>query len=114
MIVPLVLLGAFLALNQPIYAIVDTPLALLGIFLSPRLYNYYTIRRSRLRADWKAAEIVGRDQFIRVLVKIDGFHILDLEELKRTKRTVWQRHVFPWPTMIERLDNLRVSWKPPE
>jgi hypothetical protein len=99
-------------LPQPIFAVVDTVFAMVAIFILPKIYNYYIIRRSRLRADLKAADTVGRDLFIQTLVKIDGFHILDLEELKRSKRTMWQRRVYPWPTLIERLDNLRTPMTP--
>lgn len=99
-------------LRQQIFALVDTVFAMVAIFVLPKLFNYYIIRRLRLKADWKAADTLGRDLFIRTLVKIDGFHILDLEELKRSKRTMWQRRVYPWPTVIERLDNLRMTVTP--
>jgi hypothetical protein len=101
--------GVLLVLRQELFAFGAIAAAIAVSIIGPRLYNFYVIRRLRLKADRKAADLVGRDQFIQTLVKIDDMHILDLEELKKSKRTVWQKRVFPWPTMLERLNNLRLK-----
>ena len=80
---------------------------LVAFLILPRGYNRYVVRNTRLRADQRAAEILGRDQLIRTLEKIDGFKILDLEERKQKTETMWQRRVSPWPTLTERLTRLR-------
>src|SRR6266849_4844661 len=67
-------------------------LAFVAVLVLPRAYNF---------------QIVGREQFLRVLEKIDTFHIIDLEERKVEKLTMWKRKVSPWPTMTERIDNLK-------
>jgi hypothetical protein len=103
------LFGVLVVLRQELFAFIVIAVAFAVSIITPKLYNFYVIRRLRLKADRKAADFVGRDQFIQTLVKIDDMHILDLEELKKSKRTVWQRRVSPWPTMIERLNNLRVK-----
>jgi hypothetical protein len=77
------------------------------ILLFPKIYNRYFIRKLRLKADRHAAEIIGTERFIQALEKIDTFHILDLEEGKRRRTTIWQRRVGPWPSISERLENLR-------
>jgi hypothetical protein len=103
------LFGVFLVLRQDLFAYSAIAAAFAVSIIGPKLYNFYVIRQSRLKADRKTADFFGRDQFIQTLVKIDDMHILDLEELKKSKRTIWQRRVFPWPTMIERLNNLRAT-----
>ena len=73
----------------------------------PRVYNFQVVRKLRLKADRRVAEIVGREQFLRVLEKIDALHIIDLDERKDEKLTMWKRRVSPWPTITERIDNLK-------
>ena len=79
--------------------------SLMWIFL-PRANNFFLLRRLRLKADRLAAGILGKEQFLRTLEKIDAMRIVDLEEGKRKKRTI-MRQVLPWPTITERLESLR-------
>jgi hypothetical protein len=79
-------------------------------FLLPRAYNHFVVRGTRLSADKQAAKIVGPQLFIRTLEKIDGFKILDLEERKQTGSSMWRRRVSVWPTISERLANLRKAF----
>ena len=82
-------------------------LAFVAVLVLPRAYNFHVVRRLRLKADRQVAQIVGTEQFLRVLEKIDTFHIIDLEERKVEKLTMWKRKVSPWPTITERIDNLK-------
>ena len=81
-------------------------LGLVAILLLPRVFNQ-TLSRLRLMADSEAVAIVGREQFVRTLRKVDSFHIPDLDKRKMKRQHIWQRRVFPWPTITERLENLR-------
>lgn len=83
-------------------------LGLVAILLLPRVFNQ-TLSKLRLMADSEAAGIVGRDQFVRTLRKVDSFHIPDLDKRKMKRQRIWQRRVLPWPNITERLENLRAK-----
>ncbi len=55
---------------------------------------------SWLEADMKAAELVGREEFLNTLVKIDGLKENDVERLKRKGRS-------DRPSITRRIENLR-------
>lgn len=112
MICGLVLLFVLLILKQQLVDLVDAVFVFAMLFVMPKFINYHVIRESRLRADSRTEEIIGRGQLSWTLVKIDNMHILDLEELKRSKRTMWQRRESSWPTMNERLNNLKTVSQP--
>jgi hypothetical protein len=79
------------------------------LFLVLRYWDLNVIRNVRLEADRIAAGIVGAEQFIHILEKIDSMRIEDLEENKARKKTIWTRKgVYSWPNINERLNNLTV------
>lgn len=82
-------------------------LALALWIILPRAVNFHVVRKLRLKTDRRVAEILGREQFLQVLEKINSLHIVDLDERKGEKLTMWKRRVSPWPTITERIDNLK-------
>ena len=78
-----------------------------ALFFLVRYWDMNVIRSLRLEADRLAAKIVGTEQFIHTLEKIDSMRIEDLEENKARKKTIWTRKgVYSWPNLNERLKNL--------
>ncbi len=71
----------------------------------PILINAVTQLRKkrRLQADAEAARVLGRDQFLNILRKIDGF---GLDDLKRTEKRGIGRHFSGKPSVPERIVNL--------
>ncbi len=49
-----------------------------------------------------AADVVGKDAFLEVLIKIDSMRLSDVEELKKGKES-WLHHK---PNITERVKNL--------
>jgi hypothetical protein len=85
-------------------------LAVASWVVLPRAVDFHVIRKLRLRTDRRVAEILGREPFLGVLEKINAFHIVDLDERKGRKLTMWKRKVSPWPTITERIDNLEQQY----
>src|SRR2546428_7170635 len=78
-----------------------------ALFFLVRYWDMNVIRSLRLEADRLAAKIVGSEQFIHTLEKINSMRIEDLEENKARKKTIWTRKgVYSWPNLNERLKNL--------
>jgi len=77
------------------------------IHFSIRFFNLHVVRGLRLKADRKSAHVVGREQFLGTLEKIDAMGIEDLEDRKTESRTIWKGRVSIWPTVTERIENLR-------
>jgi hypothetical protein len=76
--------------------------------LSFRFFNLHVLAGLRLKADRLASQVVGTEQFIRTLQKIEAMRIEDIEERKAERRSIWKRRgVSPWPTIIQRLNNLQ-------
>ncbi len=59
-------------------------------------------KKAALIVDRRAAEVVGRESFLRVLQKIDGMGLKDVEKLKRGGLRARFK-----PSMTERIENLR-------
>ena len=55
-----------------------------------------------LKADKKAGELYGRDEFVRALQKIHSMGFADVEELEKKKK----RSMYDKPGVAERLENL--------
>ena len=73
-----------------------------------RFYALHVVGGLRLKADRESSRIVGKEQLIQTLKKIDALRIPDLEERKLEKRSIWKRGpVSSWPTIAERLENLQ-------
>ncbi len=91
--------------------ILDTPLIALLYFilifpvsiLGNRLYNPAQ-KRARLRADLEAGEILGRQQFVAALRKIDGMNLPDVQALKSGRKV---RVAAGFPSITERIENLQ-------
>ena len=79
-------------------------LLLLGAALFVITGRYFSpeARQELLRADKKAAELYGRDEFVRVLQKIDTMGFADVEKLEKKKK----RSMYDKPSVVERLENL--------
>src|SRR3989441_3082940 len=79
-------------------------LLLLGAALFVITGRYFSpeARQELLRADKKAAELYGRDEFVRALQKIDSMGFADVEELEKKKK----RSMYDKPSVAERLENL--------
>ncbi len=63
-------------------------------------------KKLRLQADLLAANVVGRDQFLSVLRKIEG---LGLTDVKRTEMKGFSRHFSSKPSVGERIANLSAT-----
>jgi hypothetical protein len=61
-------------------------------------------RQELLKADKKAAELYGRDEFVRALQKIDNMGFSDVQKLEKKKRSLYNK-----PSVAERLENLSLS-----
>ncbi len=61
-------------------------------------------RRARLQADREAAQVVGREEFLDVLEKIDSFAMPDVEQSKEARLKGKNRE---FPSITERIENLR-------
>ena len=64
-------------------------------------------KKRRLEADVEAARVLGRDQFLNVLSKIEDFGLDDV--VKRTERRGIGRHFSGKPSLPERIANLRAA-----
>lgn len=80
---------------------------LILMHFSFRFFNLHVIGELRLKADRRAAQLLGKDQFLRTLEKINAMRIEDLQERNMENRTIWRGKVWPWPTINERVENLR-------
>lgn len=93
------------------FFLLSVTLLILGRFTF-RFYDTHVVRGLRLRADWQSSRLIGREQFILTLKKVEALRIEDLEEKKREKRSIWRGPVSSWPTIIERLENLQENVSP--
>jgi hypothetical protein len=64
-------------------------------------------KKRRLEADVVIARVLGRDQFLNVLSKIEGFGLDDV--VKRTEKRGIGRHFSGKPSVPERIANLRAK-----
>ena len=78
--------------------LVDVPILMNGIARAQK--------KRRLEADIAVARVVGRDQFFRVLSKIEGF---GLDDIKRAEQRGIGRHFSGKPSLPERIANLRAT-----
>jgi hypothetical protein len=60
--------------------------------------------RARLQADREASQVVGREEFLDVLEKIDSFAMPDAEQLKADRLKGRNRE---FPSITERIESLR-------
>jgi hypothetical protein len=76
----------------------------LGVALFVITGRYFTpeARQELLKADKKAAELYGRDEFVRALQKIDSRGFADVQKLEKKKK----RSIYDKPSVAERLENL--------
>jgi len=79
-------------------------LLLLGVSLFVLTGRYFSpeARHELFRADQKAADLYGRDAFVRALQKIDNMGFADVRKLEQKKK----RSVYDKPSVAERLQNL--------
>ncbi len=64
-------------------------------------------KERRLEADVEVARVLGRDQFLEILGKIDGFGLDDV--VKRTEKRGISRHFSGKPSVPERIANFRAK-----
>ncbi len=76
----------------------------LGVALFVITGRYFSpeARQELLRADQKAAELYGKDTFVRALQKIDRMGFADVQKLEKKKK----RSMYDKPSVAERLENL--------
>jgi len=76
----------------------------LGVALFVITGRYFSpeARQELLRADQKAAELYGKDTFVRALQKIDSMGFADVQKLEKKKK----RSMYDKPSVAERLENL--------
>jgi len=76
----------------------------LGVALFVITGRYFTpeAHQELLKADKKAGELYGRDEFVRALQKIHSMGFADVEELEKKKK----RSMYDKPGVAERLENL--------
>jgi hypothetical protein len=89
------LIAASFIIRNPLLGLIFIPVYPIAWIGYPRAHNFYVIRSSWLRADTQTARIFGKEQLVQILEKIDSMHILDLEEGKIQKQTMWKRKVYP-------------------
>jgi len=96
----------FLLLQFPILLF---PIGFLIVF-AVRKWNM-SLRKNFLKADELAASILGKEQLLQTLTKIDSMGLSDIEQRKKDKSTVWTvSGSLPWPNItqrIQRVQNLR-------
>ena len=73
-----------------------------ALFVITGRYFSPEARQELLRADQKAAELCGKDTFVRALQKIDRMGFADVQELEKKKK----RSMYDKPSVAERLENL--------
>ena len=73
-----------------------------ALFIITGRYFSPEARQELLRADQKAAELYGRDPFVRALQKIDSMGFADVQKLEKKKK----RSMYDKPSVAERLENL--------
>ncbi len=104
----LAILGTlFLAINGKLLdgqILVMTGTASLVLVFVPGLYLLTQLeKKAKLRADLIAAKLVGKEEFIRVLRKIDSMGFHDVESLKKGGL---QARLAGRPSISKRIDNL--------
>jgi len=62
------------------------------------------MKKRRLEADVEVAKVLGRDQFLKVLSKIEGLGLDDV--VRRTEKRGIGRHFSGKPSIPERIANL--------
>ncbi len=79
-------------------------LLILGLLLFVLTGRYFSpeARQELLRADKQAAELYGRDEFVRALQKIESVGFADVEKLERRKKL----SRYDKPSVAERIENL--------
>ena len=93
------LLGNYETLFLFFVLLVDVPILINAIARATK--------KRRLEADVVIARVLGRDQFLNVLSKIEGFGLDDV--VKRTEKRGIGRHFSGKPSVPERIANLRAK-----
>lgn len=92
--------------NDVLVPVLAIPAVVLLIMLVARKINM-TLRKYFLDADTIAADVAGKDLMIQTLKKIDSMRLVDIEERKQEKPTIWRRAgVLPWPSITNRIQQL--------
>src|SRR5207247_9433210 len=67
-----------------------------------------SLRKNCLKADELAASILGKEQLLQTLTKIDSMGLSDIEQRKKDKSPVWTvSGSLPWPNITQRIQRVQ-------